>query len=192
MMPIVYCEKKKCTGVNGRKCCCNTKVQRCAAEVRGDAVICQICLTNGNGDWDISQLCTQLSDLFLLDPDMFYDARRQMPNLIVIRMRVIIMASLISHVPSQRSVREAKRCEYLTNTLRRLTASSLIIDCCRKRVDENIRDIRNVELSLRSRLPSTTRGIVFAFIGHNLVDIYMRMCSIKSKAYHTLTKPIFL
>jgi hypothetical protein len=188
-MPIVYC-RKLCPGKNGKKCKWSIEVQRRAAKIRDDADFCEICLAC-DSDWDLPQLSLQLSHLYSLDPDIFHAARRKMPPSVFDSVGPMVMAALVSSVPHSKNAREAKRRTYLTSTLSQLTQASWILDCWRRKVEEDTRDICNMEVAMQLTLPFTTRGLIIEFICGNLDALYGYICKMKSNTYHTLERPIF-
>ena len=188
-MPIVYC-RKLCPGKNGKKCKWSIEVQRRAAKIRDDADFCEICLAC-DSDWDLPQLSLQLSHLYSLDPDIFHAARRKMPPSVFDSVGPMVMAALVLSVPQSKNAREAKRRTYLTSTLSQLTQASWILDCWRRKVEEDTRSICNMEVAMQLTLPFTTRGLIIEFICGNLDALYGYICKMKSNTYHTLERPIF-
>ena len=189
-MPVIYCNKL-CPGKNGRKCKWSTEIQRRPARIRDDADFCQVCLACDKGEWEFAKLSLQLSHLYSMDPDIFHSARRQMPLSVFDGVSALVMATLVSTVPHQKNAREMKRRTFLINTLGHLTEASWILDCWRRKVLEDARNVQNMELAMPSVLAGTTKGLIVEFMCGSLDVLYSYICQVKANSYHTLEKPIF-
>ncbi len=190
-MPIVYC-RKICPGNAGRKCRWSTELQKRPALIRDDALSCQICIAVGGlSGWDAAQLALHLAHLYELDPDLFACARTQLPAVAFDSVSAKILNMITSHTPRLKRGREDQRKMILARTLKYLTTTSWVLDCWLRRTKEDTADVVHADLAMYTKLPYTARGLVLDFLCGDLEALYSHLCTLKTKAYHTLERPLF-
>ncbi len=160
--------------------------------IRDDASLCQVCLAAGGGSgWNGTQLSLHLAQLYKLDPDMFAWARGQLPATVFDTVRALTLGVITSSMPRLKRGREEQRKVALASTLKYLTTTSWVLDCWLQRTNQDTIDLCNAELAMYTALPFTARGLVLDFLCGDLEAVYSHLCTLKTKAYHTLERPLF-
>ena len=138
---------------------------------------------------DHHALCKQLRNLYDLDPCIF---RECLHHAIPRHLWSVLLRSVVDLGPGRSEFSLASsRLQALVRATGLVTKDLETIDLWHIKVKTDTNFIRSVGCSLRKRLPSDVRAHIAEFACSDLRELHRSLCSVKSKCYHVLSKPMF-
>ena len=99
-----------------------------------------------------------------MDPDIFDEARRSIPESVFDAASVHAMPLLQKGISSSRRIREDERRTRLVRSLDWMTGASWMLNCWRRCLEEDLRNVYIWEIVIWKRLPRPLRAHIFSFL----------------------------
>ena len=182
---------KICPGKRGKPCRWSVDVQNDPCLISRAAPLCEIC--RANEDFDLKVLSRQLRSLYDLDPDIYKLALHEVPRYLwsIVLRSVMDLGNCRADATS--FALAPRRVNMLIEATDLATRDIHVLDVWHIRVAMDTNAIRSVGLALGKRLPSADiRAHVAEYAcATDLRELHRRLCYVKSRAYHVLSKQPF-